>query len=216
MTVRNRDGTVRILLVATRIARQEALEGLIKSIPGLRLAGSLQVAVRVPQHVRELSADAILIDVDQPNASVLEILQSTGIPAVVLVDDPEAQWTAQAIRSGAQAILSRDSNKEEIVHAMEAVLGNNVLLDIETARSMATHIRPWIQEPSEFLEELTARESEVLGMLAEGLGNREMGSLLGISEHTVKFHVASILEKLGAATRTEAVTLGIRRGLILI
>ena len=65
-------------------------------------------------------------------------------------------------------------------------------------------------------EPLTSRESDVLSLLAEGAGNKEIAARLGISEHTVKFHVSSILSKLGAATRTEAVTRGYKEGLILI
>jgi len=66
------------------------------------------------------------------------------------------------------------------------------------------------------VEELTPREVEVLRLLADGLGNKEVALRLGISDHTVKFHISSILAKLGAGSRTEAVTLGIRRGLILL
>jgi DNA-binding NarL/FixJ family response regulator len=73
-----------------------------------------------------------------------------------------------------------------------------------------------LEAEDEFSEEITSRETEVLRMLAEGLVNRDIGVRLGISEHTVKFHISSILDKLGASTRTEAVTLGIRRGLIPI
>jgi DNA-binding NarL/FixJ family response regulator len=64
--------------------------------------------------------------------------------------------------------------------------------------------------------ELTAREIEVLRMLAEGLGNKEIASRLGVTDHTIKFHISSILGKLGAASRTEAVTMGVRMGLILL
>jgi DNA-binding CsgD family transcriptional regulator len=69
---------------------------------------------------------------------------------------------------------------------------------------------------AELSEEITSRETDVLRMLAQGLVNKEIAARLGISEHTVKFHISSILDKLGASTRTEAVTLGIRRGLIPI
>ena len=69
---------------------------------------------------------------------------------------------------------------------------------------------------AELIEPLTPRESKVLEMLASGLTNKEIAARLAISEHTAKFHVASILGKLGAGTRTEAVTLGIRRGLVLL
>jgi two-component system, NarL family, response regulator YdfI len=69
---------------------------------------------------------------------------------------------------------------------------------------------------AELAEPLTRREREVLQMLAAGLANKEIATRLNISDHTVKFHVASILGKLGATTRTEAVTDGIRRGLVLL
>jgi DNA-binding NarL/FixJ family response regulator len=71
-------------------------------------------------------------------------------------------------------------------------------------------------EVEELLEPLTPREQEVLRMLALGLANRQIASRLNISEHTIKFHVAAILGKLGAASRTEAVAIGIRHGLILL
>ncbi len=71
-------------------------------------------------------------------------------------------------------------------------------------------------ETEPLLEELTRREVEVLGMVAAGLANREIASRLGVSEHTIKFHISSILGKLGASSRTEAVTCGIKRGLILL
>jgi DNA-binding NarL/FixJ family response regulator len=74
-----------------------------------------------------------------------------------------------------------------------------------------------VVEPiQEAVEELTPREIEVLRMMAEGLANKEIATRLGISDHTVKFHISSILAKIGASTRTEAVTLGIRMGLILL
>ncbi len=117
--------------------------------------------------------------------------------------------------SGVKAILPRDSEMDEILPAIQAAYAGLVLLDPEVTQNLAARVRPsngFTAAP----EDLTPREIEVLRMLAEGLGNREMASRLGISDHTVKFHVSSILDKLGAATRTEAVTLGIRMGLILL
>jgi DNA-binding NarL/FixJ family response regulator len=72
----------------------------------------------------------------------------------------------------------------------------------------------FVQEP--LTEHLTARETVVLRLMASGLGNKEIASRLDISEHTVKFHVSSVLAKLGAASRTEAVTIGIVRGLVAV
>ena len=92
-----------------------------------------------------------------------------------------------------------------------------VLLDPEVAHELGRVSRPPNDESLiETVEELTPREVEVLRLLADGLGNKEVALRLGISDHTVKFHISSILAKLGAGSRTEAVTLGIRRGLILL
>jgi len=91
------------------------------------------------------------------------------------------------------------------------------LLSTATADSLAGVFGDQLAEvDDELSEEITSRETEVLRMLAEGLVNKDIAARLGISEHTVKFHISSILDKLGASTRTEAVTLGIRRGLIPI
>ena len=92
-----------------------------------------------------------------------------------------------------------------------------MLLSTATAESLAGVYGDLPLEVEEELsEEITSRETDVLRMLAEGLVNKDIAARLGISEHTVKFHISSILDKLGASTRTEAVTLGIRRGLIPI
>jgi DNA-binding NarL/FixJ family response regulator len=95
-----------------------------------------------------------------------------------------------------------------------------VLHPTQSLTPVNTHGFPRSPARSQGLEELaealTPREGEVLQMLASGLGNKEIAAKLAISEHTVKFHVASILGKLGATSRTEAVSLGIRRGLIML
>jgi DNA-binding NarL/FixJ family response regulator len=92
-----------------------------------------------------------------------------------------------------------------------------VLLSTTAAESLAAVYgdQP-LEAETELSEEITSRETDVLRMLAGGLVNKDIAARLGISEHTVKFHISSILDKLGASTRTEAVTLGIRRGLIPI
>jgi len=108
-------------------------------------------------------------------------------------------------------------DEAEIVAAIEAAAAGLVVLDAAGVETFLTAPRPGSRGSSETLvEPLTRREVEVLQHVAAGLGNKEVATRLKISEHTVKFHVASLLGKLGAASRTEAVTLGIRHGLILI
>ena len=114
-----------------------------------------------------------------------------------------------------RAVLPRDVRPEQLRAALEAVAAGLVVVPSEELRTFlpATANSPQVEE---LLEPLTRREQEVLQMLAAGLANKEIAAKLAISDHTVKFHVASILGKLGVSTRTDAVTAGIRRGLVML
>ena len=145
-------------------------------------------------------------------ASRLEPLSEAAIVLLTEVSDARSE-----LRSGVRAILSRESDPDNVLSAIYAVYDRLVLLSTATAESLAAVYgdQP-LEVEDEMSEEITSRETDVLRMLAEGLVNKEIAARLGISEHTVKFHISSILDKLGASTRAEAVTLGIRRGLIPI
>lgn len=136
-------------------------------------------------------------------------------PAVVLVDDPRYAWSSEASRfSGeraARAILSRDASPEEIVAAVVAVAAGLVAVQPQTLAHATAGEQSRIRADA-----LSPREVEVLGQLARGAANKSIAAALGISEHTVKFHIASIFAKLGSASRTEAVTQGVRLGLIML
>jgi NarL family two-component system response regulator YdfI len=130
-------------------------------------------------------------------------------PVVLLVDDTRAAWTAGARRAGVRAVLDSHADADAISAALTAALAGLVTLHPDVFRAPA---RATVLEDTE--RALTLREVEILEMLAEGLSNQAIARRLRISTYTVKFHVASILAKLGAGSRTEAVTLGVRRGLI--
>jgi len=134
---------------------------------------------------------------------------------VLLADTPTAAWAAEALRGGARGVLPRDATPEEIVAALEAAAVGLVTLPAELAIGVASASRA-PRTPTAPTQPLTRREVEVLGMLAEGLANKNIAVRLGISEHTVKTHVASILTKLDAFSRAEAVAIGARQGLILL
>jgi two-component system, NarL family, response regulator YdfI len=200
------------LLAAASAVRRAGLETLIRQTPLLRLAGSLHGLLAITQYVEQLQPEALLLDLENESRS-LESRALAGIPAsfpvVALVDQPTADWAARALRSGVKAILPRDSGMDEILSGIQAAYAGLVLLDAEVTQTLAARIPTPAVQPAAALDDLTAREVEVLRMLAEGLGNRDMAGRLGISDHTVKFHISSILDKLGASTRTEAVTMGI-------
>jgi DNA-binding NarL/FixJ family response regulator len=146
-----------------------------------------------------------------------------GVPLVLLGDNP-ARWLTDTLPPGVRAVLPRNVTPTEIVGAIEAVAAGLYVFhpsDVDSVPNLrpreadvAPEVAPQLAGP--FFEHLTPREIEVLQLLSEGLGNKEIASRLNISEHTAKFHVASIMGKLGATTRTEAVTLGIRHGLVMI
>ncbi len=129
------------------------------------------------------------------------------LPAVVLSDRP---LTSRQFRWGVHAILPRDAPAEQIVAALHAASAGLIAIPLEASAVLIP-----AASASE-VENLTPREMETLEMLAEGLSNKQIAARLQISEHTAKFHVNSILGKLGAGTRTEAVMRGLRSGLLKV
>ncbi|MGH9666786.1 MAG: response regulator transcription factor [Bryobacteraceae bacterium] len=154
-------------------------------------------------------ADVALVEADSDYA--LDFAQ----PVVWITDRPPGSWIASALRAGVKAILPRAATAAEIVAAVQAAAAGLIAAPADTVDSWLPPAPPSVSA-SEPQAPLTPREVDVLRMLAEGAGNKEIAFRLGISEHTVKFHIASIFNKLDVSTRTEAVTAGIRQGLILL
>jgi DNA-binding NarL/FixJ family response regulator len=138
---------------------------------------------------------------DEDAASILSSLR--GERVIVLAPHP----SLDLLRAGASGVLPPDSTPEQIAAGIRSAALDLFVLSPEAIRS---HAGPPPLSP------LTARETEILRMIAGGLANKEIAFRLGISEHTVKFHVSSILGKMGAATRAEAIAAGIRQGLVLL
>jgi len=136
---------------------------------------------------------------------------------VLLLDDPDSDWVLDAMPGDASAILSRNAMPAEIVAAIEAVAAGLCVLSPDILARLLTGRKPSRQTSSGGrFEALTLREIEVLAMLADGLGNKEIARQLDISDNTVKSHLSSIFGKLGATNRTEAVMLGMRRGFLMV
>jgi len=222
MSDKNGGGAIRVLIASASAVRRAGLETIIKTTPPLKLVGSAHGISALSTQAREFQPDIILADLERadPNfiALVSSIWQAHAAPLfVILIDAPDSGWTSRALRAGVKAILPRDALSEEIFSAIQAVHSGFVILDPEVTQELARHVHLESADhvPAAF-DELTTREIEVLRMMSEGLGNKQIASRLGISDHTIKFHISSILDKLGASSRTEAVTLGIRMGLILL
>jgi two-component system, NarL family, response regulator YdfI len=215
-----KNGTIRVVVAATSAVRRGGLESIVRENAALKLLGSVPGLAGLAPRVLEMSPEVLVADLphaDPQFVATAAALDQAGIAVVALVDEPDAGWTARALSSGVRAVLPRESSASEIVSAIVAAHDGLILLDPDVARELASQTRSaFTDASSDGAEDLTAREIEVLRRMADGLGNKEIAARLGISEHTVKFHISSILAKLGAASRTEAVTQGIRMGLILL
>jgi NarL family two-component system response regulator YdfI len=215
MSKRNGGGAIRIAVMATSAVRRGKLESIVRSHVEFRLAGSFGAVASLMSFALSTELDVIVIDSDLIRDLLIQPTSDGTI--VLLTEVSDARSISRLLRSGVRAILSRESDPDDVLSAIYAAYDGLVLLSTATAESLTSvYSDQPLEVEEELSEEITSRETDVLRMLAEGLANKEIAARLGISEHTVKFHISSILDKLGASTRTEAVTLGIRRGLIPI
>ncbi len=211
---------IRLLIVADSPLARAGLESMVRSSPGVEIVGAAGDLRALGELLLDAEADALLIDAAGPNGqSVFDTLAASDfasdLAVIVLSDRSSSLGLAAALRAGVRSVLPREVSAEQLTAAIQAVAaGLVVVTHDEVASSVAESIRA--PAHAELAEPLTPREREVLQMMAAGLANKEIAAKLAISEHTVKFHVASILGKLGASTRTEAVSNGIRHGLILL
>jgi NarL family two-component system response regulator YdfI len=215
MSKQSGGGAIRIAVAATSAVRRAGLESIVRSHPEFQLAGSFGAVTSLVSFARSTELDVIVIDSDSIRDVLLQPPSDAAI--VLLTEISDARSISHLLRSGVRAILSRESDSEAVLSAIYAAHDRLVLLSTATAEALAGVYGDQSREfEAELSEQITSRETDVLRMLAEGRVNKDIAVRLGISEHTVKFHISSILDKLGASTRTEAVTLGIRRGLIPI
>ncbi|MGI8996529.1 MAG: response regulator transcription factor [Pyrinomonadaceae bacterium] len=224
-------GVTTVFIIAASAVVRAGLETLVGSDGRFTVTGS--------------AADwAALTEAPPPDVALLELSEASGVglaellaseedgadynaPAlVILMADLREERMMDALGFGVRAALPRNSTSNEILAAIEAVAAGLIVIhrdaldalrEANTSAAMTAAVPSPSSEDSLLeVESLTPREVEVLGMLAEGLGNKEIASRLRISDHTVKFHVSSIFAKLNVSSRTEAVTQGIRRGLIML
>lgn len=214
---------IAVVAIADAPIARAGLESILRSRETLQVVGSFSTFAASAELLEELQPDVVLLewsfsDSEPPFEKLLAPRSLHGNPAlVILADNFSGDWAIEALRSGVRGILPRSASPIEIVSAVEASAAGVAVLHAEVVDSLLSVLPASSREKPTFpMQALTAREIEVLGMLAEGLGNKAIAKRLNISEHTVKFHVSSIFQKLGVSTRTEAVTLGARLGLVML
>jgi DNA-binding NarL/FixJ family response regulator len=201
---------VDLWIMAPSPARLDWLTKCVSGEPQIRVAGTATSFGFLRSLISERPADVFLIELSDEMQSatsrdwLIEFLDLA--PVVLLSPDPNPVIFNRMRRDGSGGLLQLSASPEQIVQAIRSVAAGLMVFDSALA--------PQPSEDEASVEELTPREAEVLQLIAEGLGNREIALRLNISEHTIKFHIRSILGKLGAASRTDAVARGLRGGLI--
>jgi DNA-binding NarL/FixJ family response regulator len=192
----------------------ERRDRILRAIGGdrtIRVLGSAATFPFLRSLMSETSGDMAVMDWQSQSESTMqrdwlfEFLDL--LPILVLCSEPDPGISNRILHSRAGGmILQTDISSEPIVQAIKSVAAGLLVFD--------SALMPQRSDDDPLAEALTPREGEVLRLLAEGSSNREIAVRLNISEHTIKFHIRSILGKLGAASRTEAVARGLRSGLI--
>jgi NarL family two-component system response regulator YdfI len=195
----------RVIVVTSSPLLRAGLESVVE------IAGAAATLEEAGAMAAELDPDLIVVDWDQDQAVDLIDFAADSPPLLVLASDPQPAWMNDALRAGVRGILPRDVSTAEVAAAIEAVAAGLVVLHPQSVEGASMRVSLALP-----VESLSPREIEVLRLMAEGLSNKTIAWRLSISEHTVKFHVNSIFSKLGAGTRTEAVMLGVRQGLVLL
>ncbi len=209
---------IRILVADDHPVVRDGLVAILSTQPDLQVVAEAGSGTEVLERVAQTSPDVILLDLEMPEmdgVTTLHHLQelSPDVPVLIFTAFDTDERILAAVQAGAQGYLLKGAPRDEVFNAIRVVHSGGSLLQPVVASKLLRQMTQEREAASEF-EELTPRELEVLQLLAQGLQNKEIASQLVISERTVKFHVSSILGKLDAGNRTEAVAIAAQQGLV--
>src|SRR5262252_2996963 len=193
---------LRVFIIAESDTECRELSRKFEEAPGFVVVKAIAMSSSaIPEAT---SVDVAIIQ--SPQVANLALFPGAQVPTLYLLSD---ESSPAKVLTGKNAVLSRNASAPQIrAAAMAVAAGLQIAPNISAVAENETELA--------FIEPLTDRELRVLNLLADGLSNPQIARILSISRNTVKFHVSSIISKLGATSRTEAVTIGVKRGLIIL
>jgi DNA-binding NarL/FixJ family response regulator len=214
---------IRVLLADDQLLVRAGFKALLDAQPDLQVAGEAADGEQALRKVRELRPDVVLMDIRMPVldglAATRRITEDVGlrdVKVVMLTTFELDEYVFEAIRSGASGFLVKDTEPEELLRAVRAVVGGDALLSPGVTRRLIAEFAARSKEPAaaESLAELTDREREVMALVGIGLSNDEIARRLVVSPLTAKTHVSRTMVKLGARDRAQLVVLAYESGLV--
>ena len=210
---------IRILVADDHPVVRDGLVAMLSTQPDFLVVAEASSGLEAVHKAASFQPDVLLLDLEMPDMDGVEALRQLRarypeLRALVFTAFDTDERILGAVKAGAQGYLLKGAPRDELFRAIRVVSAGGSLLEPVVASKLLHHVSsPPSPEPPAW-KALTEREMEVLRLLAQGKANKEIASQLVISERTVKFHVSSIMNKLGAGNRTEAVTLAAQGGLI--
>jgi len=205
-----RNTPIRILIVDDHPVVLAGLTSMLNTQAGIEVAGSASSGEEALEMIRSKFVDLLLLDLRMPGMSGIDTLHAMNrakisLRVIILTSFETDEDIYRAVQAGAQGYLLKDAPQSDVIDAIRAVHSGKRYFPRQIAARLAERM---------MRTNLTARELEVLKMLATGLTNKQIGCALEISDNTVRNHVNSIIEKLEVCDRTEAATTAIHRGII--
>lgn len=205
---------IRILLADDHPVVRDGLAAMLATQPDFAVVGEAGNGAEAVAEAARLRPDVVLMDLEMPVLDGIEAIRrlraaDPSVQVVVLTAFDTDERIVGALQAGAQGYLLKGAPRAEIFAAIRTVSAGGALIPPVVASKLLRQVRA-----AESPDALTARETEVLALVAAGLANQEIAARLSISERTVKFHVSSILAKLGVKNRTQAARQARERGLV--
>ena len=208
--------SLRILIVDDHMVVREGLRAILEAAGDLALVGEAADGAEAVRLTGELSPDVVLMDLRMPGMDGIEAIRQIKarypeVEIVILTTYDDDEYIVRGLRAGARGYLLKDAGRKALFEAIRAAARGESLLPPAVVEKVVAHLA----EPRPARSgTLSGREQEVLAMLADGAANKEIAARLHITERTVKAHVTSIFNKLGVNSRTEAVAVALRSGLM--